>query len=62
MKNGCLEVVPHEADIVRMIFNDYLSGKGKNAIMKELNEMRNEFKKGNQWDVATVDRFLRNEK
>ena len=62
LKNGRLEMVPHEADIIRMIFNDYLSGMGKNAIMKKLNESGIKTKKGNQWNIATVDRVLRNEK
>lgn len=62
LKNGQLKVVPHEADIVRMIFNDYLSGMGKNAIMKKLNERGIKTKKGNQWNIAAVDRVLRNEK
>ena len=35
-KNGKLEIVPEEAEIVRQIFNDYLSGMGTLAIKKKL--------------------------
>lgn len=31
--DGTLIIVPEEAEIVRMIFNDFLSGMGKNAIV-----------------------------
>ena len=36
-KSGKLEIVPEEAEIVRMIFLYYLSGMGKLAIAKKLN-------------------------
>lgn len=62
LKNGRLEIVPNEAEIVRMIFNDYMSGMGKNVIMKKLNAMGVKTKKGNQWEEKAVDRILRNEK
>lgn len=57
-----LAVVPEEAQIVRMIFNDYLTGMGKNAIMKKLNAAGIKTKRGNLWLESTVDRILRNEK
>ena len=34
LKDGVLTVVPEEAEIVRQIFEDYLSGMGENAIAK----------------------------
>lgn len=36
MNNGKLEIVPEEAKVVRAIFASYLSGMGRNAIMKQL--------------------------
>ena len=35
-ENGKLAIVPEEAEIVRSIFDDYLAGKGVNAIAKRL--------------------------
>lgn len=33
-RDGTLVVNPQEAEVVRMIFADYLSGMGRNAIMR----------------------------
>lgn len=38
-ENGRLIIVPEETEIVRMIFNDYISGMGKNAIANKLLEI-----------------------
>ena len=38
LKDGRYEIVPEEAEIVRRIFRDYLSGLGYLAIAKQLNE------------------------
>lgn len=57
-----LVIVPREAEIVKMIFNDYLDGMGKNAIMKKLNAAGIKTKRGHEWLESTVDRILRNEK
>lgn len=62
LKNGQLNVIPCEAEIVRMIFNDYLLGMGKNAIVKKLNALGVKTKKGKQWEEKAIDRILRNEK
>ena len=62
LTGNTLEIVPGEAEIVRMIFTDYLGGMGKSAIMKKLNSAGIPTKRGNQWLEATVDRILRNEK
>lgn len=34
--DGTFKVVPEEAKVVKMIFEDYLNGMGRNAIMKKL--------------------------
>lgn len=48
-RNGVLEIIPEEAVIVRMIFSDYLSGMGKNAIANKLHEMGVPTKGGGIW-------------
>lgn len=62
LKNGVLQIVPEEAEIVKMIFNDYLSGMGKNAIMKKLVRMGVPTLSGGQWRESTVLGILTNEK
>ena len=51
-----------EAEIVRMIFADYLSGMGKLAIANKLNEQGILTRNGNQWSSESVLRILKNEK
>jgi DNA invertase Pin-like site-specific DNA recombinase len=62
LKNGVLEIIPNEAKLVKMIFFDYLSGMGRNAIVKKLNSLGFKTKKGNPWSEKAIDRILRNEK
>jgi DNA invertase Pin-like site-specific DNA recombinase len=62
MVDGILEAVPEEAEIVRMIFANYLSGMGKNAIMKSLNAKGCTTRNGKEWMESGVYRILRNEK
>lgn len=62
MVDGILEAVPEEAEIVRMIFADYLRGMGKNAIMKSLNAKGCTTRNGKEWMESGVYRILRNEK
>lgn len=61
-RNGVLEIIPEEAVIVRMIFSDYLSGMGKNAIANKLHEMGVPTKGGGIWTAWSIRRILRNEK
>ena len=60
--DGSLEIIPEEAEIVKMIFADYLNGMGKLAIANQLNEQGILTKNGNQWSPESVMRILRNEK
>ena len=46
---GKLSVNQQEAAVVRMIFDDYLSGMGKNAIMKKLRSLDIPTKLGGHW-------------
>lgn len=60
--DGSLEIIPDEAEIIRLIFNSYLSGMGKLAIANMLNEQVILTKNCNQWSPESVLRILRNEK
>ena len=60
--NGTLVIVPEEAEVVRMIFADFLGGMGKLAIVKKLISMGVPTKRGGGWTEKTVDKMLRNEK
>ena len=56
-----MEVIPKEAEIVRRIFREYLSGMGKEVIARNLN------KDGipsltSKWRPSTIHEMLRNEK
>ena len=59
---GTLIIVPEEAEIVRMIFNDFLSGMGKNAIANKLLAMGVPTKGGGIWTAWSIRRILKNEK
>lgn len=63
LKGGEFEIAEDEAEIVRLIFKSFLSGMGKYAIVKMLNE-RNIPKSSerNGWRVKTIDYILRNER
>ncbi len=62
MFDGQLYIIPPEAEIVRQIFADYLSGMGKNLIMKKLNRAGVTTINNNQWNANVVGKVLRNEK
>jgi DNA invertase Pin-like site-specific DNA recombinase len=61
-RDGTLTIIPEEAEVVRMIFNEYLLGLGINAIMKKLIRLKIPTKRGGEWTVGTVWSILRNEK
>lgn len=61
-RDRVLEIIPDEAEIVRLIFNNYLSGMGKLAIANMLNEMHISTKFDNEWTPEAVRRILTNEK
>lgn len=60
--DGTLIIVPEEAEIVRMIFNDFLSGMGKNALANKLLAMGVPTKGGGVWTAWSIRRILKNEK
>ncbi len=61
-QDGKLIINPQEAEIVRMIYADYLSGMGKNAIMRKLEKLGIPTKQGGRWATNTVVSILTNEK
>ena len=60
--NGRLIINEREADVVRMIFSDYLSGLGKVAITNKLQAMGISTKKNSKWMTSTIHAILRDEK
>lgn len=55
-----LEIVPEEAEVVKMMYNMYLEGKGPRAIASELNRMGIPPRKNPVWEVASVKKILTN--
>lgn len=60
--DGKLYIIPEEAEVVKTIFTDYLSGMGPNAIMKKLIDVGISTKNGAAWRESTLHKILRNEK
>jgi DNA invertase Pin-like site-specific DNA recombinase len=60
--NGQLEINTQEAETVRTIYFDYLSGLGKNAIVKKLRDQGIPTKTNRNWQVNTIHTILRDEK
>ena len=60
--NGRFEIVPEEAEIVRKIFELYLSGMGFIAIAKQLNAEGIKTRDGYEWAGTKVRAILTNEK
>ena len=58
--NGRFEIVPEEAQTVRMIFDWYLEGLGATAIRDRLNAMGIKTRLGNQWSRSPILKLLRN--
>ena len=56
--DGNLIINPQEANVVRMIYTDYLSGMGKNAIMRKLESLGIPTKNGGRWATNTVVSIL----
>lgn len=59
---GDLVINREEAEVVKRIFNEYLSGKGVFTIAKELNEDKIPTVAGGRWQESTILNILRNEK
>jgi len=59
---GDLVINPRQADIVKRIFHDYITGKGTFVIAKELNAECISTVAGGTWHSSTVLNILKNEK
>lgn len=59
-KDGQYIIVLEEAEIVKSIYTDFLSGKGIEAIMKSLNERGVLTQQGCRWHRSAIMRILRN--
>ncbi len=59
-ENHTFAVVPHEAEVVHRIYDDYLSGKGYSLIAKELTADGIRPQKGLQWNRDSVANILHN--
>lgn len=63
LEQGRLVVIPEEATVVQMIFEDYLSGMGRLAIARKLNRMGVPTIRGaKEWYEGNIYRILHNEK
>ena len=62
LKDGVFVIIPEEAETVRMIFNDYLSGMGMNAIVRKLRKSGIKTKHDRTWHESGVRKILTNEK
>ena len=62
MKDYKFHVVPEEAEVVRMIYDYYLSSLGYGRISKKLNEQGIPSLKGGKWHEMSIRDILTNEK
>lgn len=60
LKNGRYEIVPTEAELVRRIYSEYLSGSGYQAIAKRLTEEGIPSRFGGKWNQSVVSKILSN--
>ncbi len=59
-RDGRLEVVTEEAEVVRMIFDLYIDNRSLRAVCDELNESGIKSKKGGDWSKPAVSKILHN--
>ena len=59
-ENGQYVVVPEEAEVVRLIYREYLEGLGATAIMKGLNDDGIRTRTGKPWRMGGVLKVLKN--
>ncbi len=61
-EGGQMVINPEEADVVKFIFAQYLSGNGARRIAKLLSEKNIPTRRGSKWDYSVIISMLRNEK
>jgi site-specific DNA recombinase len=59
-KDGVLQILPNEAEIVKSIYSQYLSGKSLGEIVKMLNLAKIPTKRGGIWAKKTISTILKN--
>ncbi len=57
-----LEIIPEEAEIVRLIFSEAISGAGAHTIAKKLNLMEIPTRKQKTWSSSVILSILKNER
>ncbi|PRR84512.1 recombinase family protein [Clostridium vincentii] len=62
IKKGKIEIEEEDAEIVRMIFKDYIDGRGCTKIAKKLSEMGVKKLRGGKWNSERVVEIIKNEK
>lgn len=62
MEKGKLVVVPKEAEIVRMIFSNYLSGMGIERMIKKFIALSIPAPEGDRWYINTISGILKSER
>lgn len=62
LEDGEIKVNPEQAEIVKRIFAEMLSGKGTDAIAKSLNNELVPTKKGGRWTSTSIRSIIANEK
>lgn len=60
--DGEIRINSEEAEIIRLIFKDYLSGIGATSIAKKLKSMKIDRPRGGNWNSERVIEILKNEK
>lgn len=60
--DGEIKIDPEQAEIVRMIFDDYISGMGCPTIAKKLRKMGVPRPRGGTWNSERVAEIIKNEK
>ena len=62
ISKGEVDIEPNYATIVRMIFEDYISGMGQDLIVRKLQEMSVPAPRGGEWCRQQVISIIKNEK
>ena len=62
IKKGKIEIERSEAEIVRMIFKDYVDGMGYSLIAKKLREKGARKMRGGIWNAQSITNIIKNEK
>lgn len=62
IKKGKIAIVPEQAEVVQMIFTDYVNGMGCTLIAKKLRDMGIQKLRGGNWNSERVLDILKNEK